>query len=330
MKITKRIRRRGEMKKHSRAEQSRMSMIEQQSWIARAIKDLNNDNDKTMTEDQLVEKVMDLIADVPDGLINEVARELSRYAVDKQQQNQKEEISSPVVVESESEDDETGKIQNAYNTLHEMMDSSLEPVQSVLDYFRTWPQTAFEVDKWGWMLLHHMVARRANVRLIEAVAKENPAALSIGVGVAHHTPIQLAARSCRPLEIIKALHEADPRAIRIWAPNGDTAHMLACRAKADMDVRVFLYVNRDGPEEDYADMPDLIPISPPESDDESDDAETETDDAEIVVEQEKEDFISEYVRLVGLKEAYPVLVILLAWITMLTLSLLAGVRMAVA
>ena len=66
-----------------------MSMIEQQSWIARAIKDLDNDNDKTMTEDQMVEKVMDLIADVPDGLINEVARELSRYAVDKQQQCQR-------------------------------------------------------------------------------------------------------------------------------------------------------------------------------------------------------------------------------------------------
>jgi hypothetical protein len=306
-----------------------MSTIEQQSWIARAIKDLETTT--TMTEDQMVEKVMDLIADVPDGLINEVARELSRYAVDKQQnqQQQKEEISTPVV---ESED-ETGKIQNAYNTLHEMMDSSLEPVQSVLDYFRAWPQTAFEVDKWGWMLLHHMVARRANVRLIEAVAKENPAALSIGVGVAHHTPIQLAARSCRPLEIIKALYDADPRAIRIWAPNGDTAHMLACRAKADMDVRVFLYVNRDGPEEDYADMPGLIPISPPESDAEADaesDAETETDDAEVVVDQDKDDFVAEFVRTIGIKEAYPVLVILLAWITMLTLSLLAGVRMAVA
>ena len=302
---------------------SRMSTIEQQSWIARAIKDLETTT-TTMTEEDVVEKVIELIADVPDGLINEVARELSRYAVDKQQQYQKEGISTPVV--EESEDDETGKIQYAYNTLHEMMDSSLEPVQSILDYFRAWPQTAFEVDKWGWMLLHHMVARRANVRLIEAVAKENPAALCVGVGVAHHTPIQLAARSCRPLEIIKALHEADPRAIRIWAPNGDSAHMLACRAKADMDVRVFLYVNRDGPEEDYADMPDLIPISPPESDAESD-AETETEDE---VEEIKDDITAEFIRTIGLKEAYPVMVILLAWITMLTLSLLAGVRMAVA
>lgn len=302
---------------------SRMSTIEQQSWIARAIKDLETTT-TTMTEEDVVEKVIELIADVPDGLINEVARELSRYAVDKQQQYQKEGISTPVV--EESEDDETGKIQYAYNTLHEMMDSSLEPVQSILDYFRAWPQTAFEVDKWGWMLLHHMVARRANVRLIEAVAKENPAALCVGVGVAHHTPIQLAARSCRPLEIIKALHEADPRAIRIWAPNGDSAHMLACRAKADMDVRVFLYVNRDGPEEDYADMPDLIPISPPESDAESDD-ETETEDE---VEENKDDITAEFIRTIGLKEAYPVMVILLAWITMLTLSLLAGVRMAVA
>jgi hypothetical protein len=94
--------------------------------------------------------------------------------------------------------------------------------------------------------------------------------------------------------------------------------MLACRAKADMDVRVFLYVNRDGPEEDYADMPDLIPISPPESDDEG---EQETEN--------KDDITAEFIRTIGLKEAYPVMVILLAWITMLTLSLLAGVRMAV-
>jgi len=293
-------------------------MNSQQMWIERAIKDLNID--ESMTEEDVVDKVLDLFADVPDGLIKEIARELSRYAVDKQQAQQwccSSGISTPVESEDESE---VGNIQNAYNTLHEMMDSSLEPMQSILDYFRKWPRTAFEVDKWGWMLLHHMVARRANVRLIEAVAKENPAALCVGVGVAHHTPIQLAARSCRPLEVIKALYEADPRAIRIWAPNGDSAHMLACRAKADMDVRVFLYVNRDGPEEDYADMPDLIPISPPESDDE-----TETDEA---VEQQ-DDITAEFIRTIGLKEAYPVMVILLAWITMLTLSLLAGVRMMV-
>jgi hypothetical protein len=279
-------------------------MNSQQMWIERAIKDLNIDESMT-EEDDVVEKVIELIADVPDGLIKEIARELSRYAMNKQ---------------AEKEEDEVGNIQNAYNTLHEMMDSSIEPTQSILDYFRKWPQTAFEVDKWGWMLLHHMVARRANVRLIEAVAKENPAALCVGVGVAHHTPIQLAARSCRPLEIIKALYEADPRAIRIWAPNGDSAHILACRAKADMDVRVFLYVNRDGPEEDYADMPDLIPISPPESDDETDDA---------VEQEDKDDITAEFIRTIGLKEAYPVMVILLAWITMLTLSLLAGVRMMV-
>lgn len=297
MRIAKRIRRGAGMKKHSR-------MNSQQMWIERAIKDLNIDESMT-EEDDVVEKVIELIADVPDGLIKEIARELSRYAMNKQ---------------AEKEEDEVGNIQNAYNTLHEMMDSSIEPTQSILDYFRKWPQTAFEVDKWGWMLLHHMVARRANVRLIEAVAKENPAALCVGVGVAHHTPIQLAARSCRPLEIIKALYEADPRAIRIWAPNGDSAHILACRAKADMDVRVFLYVNRDGPEEDYADMPDLIPISPPESDDETDDA---------VEQEDKDDITAEFIRTIGLKEAYPVMVILLAWITMLTLSLLAGVRMMV-
>jgi len=301
-------------------------MNSQQMWIERAIKDLNID--ESMTEEDVVDKVLDLFADVPDGLIKEIARELSRYAMNKQQAEKEgwccsSGISTPVEDESE---DEVGNIQNAYNTLHEMMDSSLEPVQSILDYFRKWPQTAFEVDKWGWMMLHHMVARRANVRLIEAVAKENPAALCVGVGVAHHTPIQLAARSCRPLEVIKALYEADPRAIRIWAPNGDSAHMLACRAKADMDVRVFLYVNRDGPEEDYADMPDLIPISPPESDDESDDEdETETDEAV----ENKDDITAEFIRTIGLKEAYPVMVILLAWITMLTLSLLAGVRMMV-
>jgi len=300
------------MKKHSR-------MNSQQMWIERAIKDLNID--ESMTEEDVVDKILDLIADVPDGLIKEIARELSRYAMNKQAQKEgwccSSGISTPVEVESEVEvEDEVGNIQNAYNTLHEMMDSSLEPTQSILDYFRKWPQTAFEVDKWGWMMLHHMVARRANVRLIEAVAKENPAALCVGVGVAHHTPIQLAARSCRPLEVIKALYEADPRAIRIWAPNGDSAHMLACRAKADMDVRVFLYVNRDGPEEDYADMPDLIPISPPESDDEGE-------------QENKDDITAEFIRTIGLKEAYPVMVILLAWITMLTLSLLAGVRMMV-
>ena len=309
--------------------------IEQQSWIARAIKDLDID-DESMTEDQVVEKVLDLIADVPDGLINEVARELSRYAVDKQQQQQQQKnegVSTPV--ESDEDEDDTGKIQDAYNTLNEMMDSSLEPTQSILDYFRKWPQTAFEVDKWGWMLLHHMVARRANVRLIEAVAKENPAALCVGVGVAHHTPIQLAARSCRPLEVIKALYDADPRAIRICAPNGDSAHMLACRAKADMNVRVFLYVNRDGPDDsdsdnDNDDMPGLIPISPPDSENEDDEETAESSNAAALEVQQDKDFVTEFIRTVGMKEAYPVMVILLAWITMLTLSLLAGVRMAVA
>ena len=54
-------------------------------------------------------------------------------------------------------------------------------------------------------------------------------------------------------------------------------------------------------------MPGLIPITPPP----------------------EKDFLTEYVRAVGLQEAYPVLVILLAWIAMLTLSLLAGVRMLV-
>jgi len=296
-------------------------------WIARAIKDLNID-DKT-TEDQVVEKMLDLIGDIPDGLINEVAREISRYAVDKQKELNDSDSDSDATESVDS----AGEIQNAYNEIHEMLNSNREPTQTVLEYFRKCPQTAFEVDKWGWMLLHHLITRRTSPDLIEAVAKENPAALSVTVGVAEHTPIQLAARCCCSLDTIKILYDVDPTAIRIHAPNGDSAHMLACRAKADMNVRVFLYVNRDGPDEDSDedsddDMPGLVPISPPDSDEDAEHQQSNAPALELEVDQDK-DFVTEFVRTIGMKEAYPVMVILLAWITMLTFSLLAGVRMIV-
>lgn len=324
------------------AYKSRMSSSNSsaQIWIERVINDLKID-DKT-TEDQVVETMLDLIADVPDELINEVAREISRYAVDKQKQQTAEmrccssAISTPPQLEVDT-DDETesnsvhsvGAIQTAYNTLHEMVNSNREPTESVLEYFRKWPETAFEMDKWGWMLLHHLITRRAGPDLIEAVAKENPDALRVSVGIAHHTPIQLAARCCRSLDTIKVLYNADPTAIRIRAPNGDSAHMLACRAKADMDVRVFLYVNRDGPVEDTDDddddMPGLVPISPPSDEEE----EQQSNAPALEVIDTDKDFVTEFVRTIGMKEAYPVLVILIAWIVMLTMSLLAGVRMLV-
>jgi len=285
-----------------------------QNWIARAIKDLNIDED--MAEDDVVEKVLDLIADVPDGLIHEVAREISRYAVDKQKKK-----------DAEQNYDDLGNIQNAYNVIHEMMDSQREPPHVISEYFRKWQKTAFEVDKWGWMLIHHAVAKRADIHFIEAVAKANPEALYVSVGVAEQTPIQLAARFSSPISVIKALYDAAPSAIRVKAPNGDSPHILACRAGADIEVRAFLYSNRDGPEDDYADMPGLIPVTPPSEPE--DDEEEENPPLPLPLELENKDFIVEYARSVGLREAYPVMLVLLAWIFMLTLALLSGTRTAV-
>ena len=67
-----------------------------------------------------------------------------------------------------------------------------------------------------------------------------------------------------------------------------------------------------------------------ESQNEDDEETAESSNAAALEVQQDKDFVTEFIRTVGMKEAYPVMVILLAWITMLTLSLLAGVRMAVA
>jgi hypothetical protein len=160
------------------------------------------------------------------------------------------------------------------------------------------------------MLLHHLVVKCAPLCVIEAVMKENPDALTFEAGDDGYVPLQLAVRHGRSLEVIQAIYKANPQMIQKVSPRGDTAHSLSCKYKRDVSIKVFLYTYRDAaplPDDDDDDMPGLIPIS------------TETE----------KDFLTEFVRSVGMKEAYPVLVILLAWIAMLTLSLIAGVRMIV-
>jgi hypothetical protein len=300
-------------------------------WISRVLKDMGDVEKKTTKE--IVAALEEVIDDIPDEFALDIASKIYRYALRKREKNRYEE-------------NEVGDIQNAYNRVHEML-NDLVNTETLLEHFYKNPKTAFEVDKWGWMLVHHAVVKRADVKFIEAVAIENPEALYVCVGATEQTPIQLAARFSSPISVIKALYNAAPSAITVKAPNGDSPHILACRGGADIEVRAFLYSNRDGPipydkkdeEEDYSDMPGLIPVTPPsepEEEEEEEEQEQESGEDENtphlpleLEEEENKDFIVEYVRSVGLREAYPVMFVLLAWIFMLTIALLSGTRTAV-
>jgi len=333
-----------------------MNAAAAQIWICRVIGAIDNYNmtDKT-TEDELAPMIADLIRETPSELINDVVREISRYAIAKQQEYTKKQTTELAIAEAvrtalqdahdgrrcstppelpesdadeedieeakeradeteeqsdddEADDDEIGDIQNAYNDMHEMI-RNLEPSAVMLKHLEEWPEIAYEMDKWEFMLLHHLVVKCAPLSVIEAVMKENPDALTFEAGDDGYVPLQLAVRHGRSLEVIQAIYKANPEMIKKVSHRGDTAHSLSCKYKRDVSIKVFLYTYRDGaplPDDDD-DMPDLIPIS------------TETE----------KDFMTEFIRSVGMKEAYPVMVIMLAWITMLTLSLLAGVRMMV-
>ena len=339
-----------------------------QNWICRVIGAMENYNmtDKT-TETDLAPMIADLIRDTPGELINDVVREILRYAIAKQQEYTKKQttelaiaaavrtalqdahdgrwcssgISTPPISESgddkeersgeaddeaeteersddkeeqsddEADDersDEVGDIQNAYNDMHEMI-RNLEPSAVMLKHLEEWPEIAYEMDKWEYMLLHHLVVKCAPLSVIQAVMEENPDALTFEAGDDGYVPLQLAVRHGRSLEVIQAIYKANPEMVKKVSHRGDTAHSLACKYKRDVSIKVFLYTYRDAAplDDDDEDMPGLIPMTPPH----------------------EKDFLTEFVRSVGMGEAYPVLVILLAWITMLTVSLLAGVRMIV-
>ena len=327
-----------------------------QDWIYRVIGAMDNYN-MTTENDNLAEIIADLIRETPRELINDVMRDISRYAIAKQQEYTKKRalellIATPPPLPADSDDEreersndekeeaddehseeaddersddaeateehsdedaeatEIGDIQNAYNEMHEMI-QNLEPSAVMLEHLEEWPEIAYEVDKWEYMLLHHLIVKCAPLSVIQAVMKENPDALTFEVGNEGYVPLQLAVRHGRSLEVIQAIYKANPQMIQKVSRWGNTAHALACKYQRDVSIKVFLYTHRDAApledKDDDDDMPGLIPITPPP----------------------EKDFLTEYVRSVGLREAYPVLVILLAWITMLTLSLLAGVRMLI-
>ena len=335
-----------------------------QGWIYRVIGAIDNYN-MTTENDNLAGMIADLIRDTPRELINDVMRDISRYAIAKQQEYTKKRALELLIADSDadwhcssristpppplpadsdddeaetqeqseeaddersddaeateersdekeehSDDDEVADIQNAYNEMHEMI-QNLEPSAVMLEHLEEWPEIAYEVDKWEYMLLHHLIVKCAPLSVIQAVMKENPDALTFEVGNEGYVPLQLAVRHGRSLEVIQAIYKANPQMIQKVSHWGDTAHSLACKYKRDVSIKVFLYTYRDAApledEDDDDDMPGLIPITPPP----------------------EKDFLTEFVRSVGMREAYPVLVILLAWITMLTLSLLAGVRMLI-
>jgi hypothetical protein len=324
-----------------------------------------NMTDKMTAEDDLAPMIADLIRDTPTELINDVVREILRYAIAKHQEYTKKQttelalaeanaaarrcssgISTPPQLPESDDDDEAeteeisehgeeeeersdeieersdeeeikriGDIQDAYNDMHDMI-RNLEPSAVMLKHLEEWPEIAYEMDKWEFMLLHHLVVKCAPLSVIQAVMKENPDALTFEAGDEGYVPLQLAVRHGRSLEVIQAIYKANPLMVQKVSHRGDTAHSLACKYKRDVSIKVFLYTYRDAAplldeDDDDDDMPGLIPITPP---------------SELRTEK---DFLTEFVRSVGMREAYPVLVILLAWITMLTLSLLAGVRMLV-
>ena len=333
-----------------------------QNWICRVIGAMDNYNmtNKITDTDTLAPMIADLIRDTPGELINDVMREISRYAIAKQQEYTKkrtielaiaeanqagwcssgistppelpesdadateelsdeteeekidetEERSDDADDEAERSDDydEVGDIQNAYNEMHEMI-QNLEPSAVMLEHLENWPEIAYQMDKWEFMLLHHLIVKCAPLNVIQAAMKENPDALTFEAGDDGYVPLQLAVRHGRSLEVIQAIYKANPEMVKKVSPLGETAHSLSCKYKRDVSIKVFLYTYRDAaplPDDDD-DMPGLIPITPPP----------------------EKDFLTEFVRSVGMREAYPVLVILIAWITMLTLSLLSGVRMLV-
>ena len=321
-----------------------------QIWISRVIGAIDNYNmTETTTEDDLAAMIADLIHDTPSELINDVVREISRYAIAKRQEYTKQRAKEladadearwcssgistpppPPLPQSDAEDedeaedkekqsddekeqsDDEGEIQNAYNEMHDMI-QNLEPSAVMLKHLQDWPEIAYEMDKWEYMLLHHLVVKCAPFSVIKAVMEENPDALTFEAGDDGYVPLQLAVRHGRSLEVIREIYKANPEMVKKVSHRGDTAHSLACKYKRDVSIKVFLYTYRDGApllendEDDDSDMPGLIPITPPP----------------------EKDFLTEFVRSVGLEEAYPVLFILIAWIFMLTLSLLAGVRMLV-
>lgn len=301
-----------------------MSTVSQE-WISRVNGGLDNYNmtDST-TEEDLKELVVDLMTGIPYELIDEVAREISRYAIAKQNEYNKrrreelavatpplpdsgdgeaeeeydgdvEERSDEVKeersdgVEEHSDDEEIGEIQNAYNEINWLLKTG-RPESELLEILYAHPKIAHEVDKWGWMLLHHAVAKFATPPFIEAVIDENPNALMIEVGEDQYNPLQIAVRCGRSLEVIKALYKANPAAVgEFGTPH--CAHSIACSYGRSTDIRVFLYTYRDG--------------------------------APIVEEEttEKNEDVWE-----GIRQSYPIMVVMVAWIAMLVVSIGAGVR----
>jgi len=308
-----------------------MSTVSQE-WISRVNGGLDNYHmtDST-TEEDLKRLVVDLMTGIPYELIDEVAREISRYAIAKQNEYNKrrreelavatpplpesdddgaeeehdderteecdeaeEERSDDDGVEEECSDEEIGEIQNAYNEINWLLKTG-RPESELLEILYAQPKIAHEVDKWGWMLLHHAVAKFATPPFIEAVIDENPKALMIEVGEDQYNPLQIAVRCGRSLEVIKALYKANPAAVgEFGAPH--CAHSIACSYGRSTDIRVFLYTYRDG-----------APIV----------EETE----EVVVVEKKDEDVWE-----GIHQSYPILVIMVAWIAMLVVSIGAGVR----
>jgi hypothetical protein len=332
-----------------------MNTTAAQGWISRVIGAIDNYN-MTTENDDLAPMIADLIRDTPRELINDVMREISRYAIAKQQEYTKKRaielavaeaneagwcssgISTPSqlpesddadATEERSDADEAddersdeeeeersdelsdeeieriGDIQNAYNEMHEMI-RNLEPSAVMLKHLEEWPEIAYEMDKWEYMLLHHLIVKFAPLSVIQAVMEENPDALTFEAGDDGYVPLQLAVRHGRSLEVVQAIYKANPEMVKKVSHRGDTAHSLACKYKRDVSIKVFLYTYRDG-----APLPE------------------DEEEQEAVVVRQDEDFMTEFVRSVGLKESFPVLFILLAWIAMLTMSLLAGARIAV-
>jgi hypothetical protein len=313
-----------------------MSAVSQE-WISRVNGGLDNYHmtDST-TEEDLKRLVVDLMTGIPYELIDEVAREISRYAIAKQNEYNKrrreelavatpplpesddddeqydgdveersdgeakeehsddgveEECSEDDEAKEERSDDEIGEIQNAYNEINWLLKTG-RPESELLEILYAQPKIAHEVDKWGWMLLHHAIAKFATTPFIEAVIDENPKALMIEVGEDRYNPLQIAVRCGRSLEVIKALYKANPAAVgEFGAPH--CAHSIACSYGRSTDIRVFLYTYRDG-----------APIV----------------EEEVVVVEKEEDVWE------GIRQSYPIMVVMVAWIAMLVVSIGAGVR----
>ena len=323
-----------------------MSTVSQE-WISRVNGGLDNYHmtDST-TEEDLKQLVVDLMTGIPYELIDEVAREISRYAIAKQNEYNKRRreelaVATPPLPESDDDgeveeersgdddeatvelsdgveeehcsdddgveeehdddepeeepidDEEIGEIQNAYNDINWLLKTG-RPESEMLEILYAQPKIANEVDKWGWMLLHHAVAKFATPPFIEAVIDENPNALMIEVGEDQYNPLQIAVRCGRSLEVIKTLYKANPAAVgEFGTPR--CAHSIACSYGRSTDIRVFLYTYRDG-----------API-----------VEEETEE---VVEKNEDDVWE------GIRQSYPIMVVMVAWIAMLVVSIGAGVR----